>query len=99
MSARRPIAKITVNEELDYEVEELLAIFDDVVTDVSPGLDIEIWNLCLYYIHVIYNALSARDIIPENDDVEDVLRKAMFHGYNIARSVERAALRRSGIYR
>ena len=100
MSLRRPISNIAVKDEFSYDVDMIMATFDEVAAQgPNPGLDVEVWNMCLHHISEIYVLLAMKKIIPKDEDIEEILTKAMFYGYTLARVIERLALRMSGVYR
>lgn len=106
MSFRRPLVSINVDDSQEYDVEKISLVFDELIAEAHSGNtdlsepDIEIWNLGLRWIAIIYKdstaiiskALGRKDVVPDSKNMESVLLKAMFSGVTMARAVERIAL-------
>lgn len=89
MRLRQPLLGRMVDENNDYEVAQLWAGFNEIVQrKMDNPLDVKIWNLGLRLSHVIYVAMVNKNIIPESDYAEELLTKAMFWGFTLARAVE-----------
>ena len=98
MSFRRPIVSINVDDSQEYDVKKISLVFDELITEARSGntdlsgSDVEIWNLGLRWIAIMYNALGRKNVVPDSKNIEPVLLKAMFSGVTMARAVERTAL-------